>query len=168
MASIVETAWNATGLDASLIRGWKASVKVLGEDAKAHAPNHKSGASTKITSDTTGFIKPTGFGTIFEVGRQGGYPIYAGGIQGVRRVGRQGNSRIGLGRKSLQSSGKYGTGARALIVTSGGYAGQFYSHVTGGKLEADPYIKPAASRWTAGGCQATMTAYMTAAGFRRR
>lgn len=165
MATAIEFKWNDSRLTRALETGAKTSFAVAVADAQARQHNRsKSGIRLKVHSAVQADLIGTGLQGLFEQGRKGGYPVYAGGVVGVRRSGRAG-SRVGFGRKALLSSGVGGTGARALIVTSGSLGGQFFSHVEPGPMRAYPAMKPAAQDWARRGYAATSQRVLMAQGF---
>lgn len=145
-----------------------ASFKVAHKDAQARRHNtSKSDVRLRVDSTKEATLLPKGLQGVFEVGREGGYPEYPGGVIGIRRSGRSG-SRIGLGRKGIRTGGVTGTGARALLITSGSLGGQFFAHIEGGPMRPYPAMGPAARDWARGGYQATAKAILAAEGFRAR
>lgn len=162
--------WNTTRLDATLLAAFKRSLPAAQARAKATAPNSKSGAKTIGVSATSlatarATLAPTGLGTIFEVGRQGGYPIVPGGVTGLRRTKAQSGSfnlSDQFGRNYRLRS-KRGGSSKALKFSRGD--GGFAAYALGGSMRAEPYIKPTGAWWVNGGFQAIARAQMTAGGF---
>lgn len=62
--------WNPAPLNAAIARAYAASLQAAEADAKAHAPSSRAGVELQGTS-----LTPRDLGTVFEVGRKGGYDI---------------------------------------------------------------------------------------------
>jgi hypothetical protein len=63
-------AWFPERLTATIYRAYAASLKTAEADAKATAPSHRAGVELRGTS-----LVPTDLGSVFELGRRGGYSI---------------------------------------------------------------------------------------------
>ena len=154
MPAVTTVRWDPSGLNGALASAFKASVALAVTDAKAHTPSERmAGATGRVTSPTTAYLKPTGLGHVFEKGRRGGYLIRPRGVSGGSQRGRRSGFRV---------SAKRG-GAQALkFRDGGGYAFE----VTGGNMAPKPYVGPAGVRWAKGGYQTVARVALIEKGFR--
>jgi hypothetical protein len=170
--AVAQWTWNTGPLDAALLRAFVPSVRAAQAEAKATAPTHKAGATVKRINASSikmaqATLAPTGLGTVFEVGRTGGYPINPGGVKGLRRS----RSRFALYDEAGRGYTVRGTSktrraqTQALLVSSGPLRGRYFSNVTGGSMKADPYIHPASVAWSQVIYPQFATRTLAAAGF---
>lgn len=152
----LKTWWNPAHLNAAIVSAFPQSVAIAVADAKRNAhPSDKAGATGKVTSPTTAYMKPTGLGFVFEQGRRGGYEINPGLVLGLRSSRRRGRTSytVRFGRTQTQ----------ALKFTQGD--GGFAARVIGGAMTARPYVGPAAERWARGGYQVVAKRALATKGF---
>lgn len=147
--------WNPIGLNNAIKSAFRPSVYTAIADAKAHSPSHVAGATGKVRTDTTAYMKPTGLGFVFERGRPGGAEIVPGTTLGARRSSNAAGFSIRFGR----------TNSQALLMSSGPLGGQFFSLVTQGPQAKTPYVMPAAERWAQAGYPNTAKIALATKGF---
>lgn len=169
MAANVVLKWSPARLDAALLTAFRRSLPVAKADAVSHSPAGKK-AGAKVVGVNTGSLAtaratlaPTGIGTVFEVGRHGGYPIVPGGAKGLRATsGKTFDVTDQFGR-TYRARTKRGGTAKALKFTGGN--GGFAAYAVGGAMRAEPYIKPAGARWVSTHYKAAARATLAANGF---
>lgn len=152
--------WNPFALNAAIKSAFRPSVYTAIADAKKNAhPSQAAGATGKVTSDTTAYMKPTGLGFVFERGRAGGYEINPATALGLRRGKSKGETVFRV---------KTGTGDSEYIgfgSSLGLKLGARRGPIIGGPMEPDPYVKPAADRWAAFGYKTMLQRWLASAGF---
>lgn len=166
-AAISQFVFNPSRLTAATKAAFAESVKIAGATAKGLQHEKKrSGVRSGVNGDV-GYLRATGLGTVFEVGRQGGYPIYPGGVRGYRKSSSVGaiGDLSGSGRTYSMRSKRGGT-ARALQFSHGD--GGFAAYAFGGSMNAYPALVPAAELWANGIYQRTASLQLAAAGFGAR
>lgn len=153
--------WNPLALNTAIKSAFRPSVYTAIADAKAHSPSHVAGASGKVRTDTSAFMRPTGLGFVWERGRPAGYEILPGLALGARRTTSKGVKTVTI------KTGNTGTEFLGFNNTPGTDSGTGVRRgpVKGGLQHKDPYVFPAAVRWAQYGYRTVAHRILASVGF---
>lgn len=137
--------FDPTRLTAAVKNANVATFKAANVDARARRHNtSKSDVGLKVVTTEHGQLIPKGLQAVFELGREGGYPINAGGGLGLRKSRVQG---ITTYKVRSGSGGGVFLGFNNVPGTDSG-TGVRYGPVEGGRMGKYPAEVPAAVDWS--------------------
>jgi hypothetical protein len=179
--AVLDLKWNHGPLDGAIVRAFRPSVMqaVVVANTRALERFHtmpdsgkpRAGARARNIQDASiktasATLSPTGLGTVFEVGRKGGYPISprGGGLRRTKSKFATAENAAFVSEGRLYNVGRRKGGKMALYGK--GWPHPVTKVILGGSMAPIPYLQPAAEFWATVIFPTQARRVLAAAGFR--